>query len=169
LAIALSNALQLESELSATMPIRDRKAILAVSRIASRAARFCVIWALIFATCSAVLFGTVSISQADQDQVEARQTQAYQDYVKLTACIVAQNGLRAYLQAQARVSFDSCASKRFDVVISDDDRDYTVSGYATVLPPSGPSALRHFSVRIDHAPGTYPEWNFKVRNIEIDQ
>jgi hypothetical protein len=149
------------------MPIRVRKNVLAIARPASRAARVCSIWALNFAACSAVLLGAVGVSQANQDQ--DRKFQAYQYHVRLTACIVAQNGLRAYLQAQARVSFDSCASKKFDVVISDDDRDYVVSGYATLLPPSGPSALRHFSVRIDHAPGTYPEWSFKVSKIEIDQ
>lgn len=118
-------------------------------------------------TIPTVSFGAESISQVDQDR--ARETQAYQDHVRLTACIVAQNALRAYLEVRARVSFDSCASKKFDVDISIDDRDYTVSGYATVLPPSGPSVLRHFSVRIDHAPGAYPEWNFKVSKIEIDR
>jgi hypothetical protein len=144
------------------MSSQDRKFCLALSRAAPGTKHLRAIWALLLFTVS---FGSESISQVGQDR--AREAQAYQDYVTLMACIVAQNGLRAYLEVRARVSFDSCASKKFEVDISTDDRDYTVSGYATVLPPSGPSVVRHFSVHIDHAPGAYPEWNFKVGKIEI--
>jgi hypothetical protein len=144
------------------MRIRDRKAGFTLSRVAGRAARFWAVWALIPGIIPT--FGAEGIVQADQAAV-----QAYQDYVKLEACIVAQNGVRAHLEGQARVSFDSCASKKFDVAISTDDKDYSVSGYATVLPPSGPPALKPFLVRIIHDPGRYPEWNFKVSNVEIDQ
>ena len=144
------------------MRTQDRKASFALSRIAGRAASFWVVWVLMPGM--SPTFGAESIVQADQAAV-----QTYQDYVKFEACIVAQNGVRAHLEGQARVSFDSCASKKFDVAISADDRDYSVSGYATVLPPSGPPALKPFVVRIDHDPGRYPEWNFRVSNVEMDR
>jgi hypothetical protein len=142
------------------MRTRDRKAGFALSKVACRAACFSAVWALnpgISPT-----FGAESIVQADQAAA-----QAYQDYVKFEACIVAQNGVRAHLAGEARVSFDSCASKKVEVAISADDRDYSVSGYATVLPHSGPSVLKPFLVRIDHDPGRYPEWNFRLRRVEI--
>lgn len=141
---------------------RDRKAGFILSKVAGRAACVWAVWALIPGMCLAL--GAESNVQADQATV-----QAYQDYVKLEACIVAQNGVRTHLEGRARVSFDSCASKKFDVAISADDRDYSVSGYATVLPPSGPPALKPFLVRINHDPGRYPEWNFRVGNVEIGQ
>ena len=144
------------------MRTRAWKASFAPLMGGGRTAYFWAFWALIPGM--SPTFGAESVVQADQAT-----TQAYQDYVKFEACIVAQNGVRAHLDGQARVSFDSCASKKFDVAISADDRDYRVSGYATVLPPLGPPALRPFLVRIDHDPGRYPEWNFRVSNVEIDR
>jgi hypothetical protein len=140
------------------MRMRDTKADFTLSEITGRAACVWTVWALILVPA----FGAEGIVPAD-----LAAAQVYQDYVKLEACIVAQNGVRAHLEGRARVSFDSCASKKFDVAISADDRDYTVSGYATVLPPSGSSALNSFVVHISHDPGQYPEWNFKVSNVEI--
>jgi hypothetical protein len=144
------------------MRTRYRKAGFTLSEVAGRAACFLAVWALIPGI--SPTFGAESIVQADQAA-----GQAYQDYVKFEACIVAQNGVRAHLEGQARVSFDSCASKKFDVTLSTDDRDFSVSGYATVLPPSGPPALKPFVVRIVHDPGCYPEWNFRVSNVDIDR
>jgi hypothetical protein len=138
----------------------DRKAGFTMSGAAGRVACFWAVWVLIPGI--SPTFGAESIVQANQAAA-----QTYQDYVKLEACIVAQNGVRAHLEGQARVSFDSCTSKKFDVAISADDRDYTVSGYATVLPPSGPPALKPFLVHIDHDAGGYPEWNFRVGRVEI--
>lgn len=143
------------------MRTRDRKADFALSAVAGRAACFWAVWVLIPEINPT--FGAESIVQSSQAAV-----QAYQDYVKLEACIVAQNGVRAHLEGQARVSFDSCASKKFEVAISPDDKDYTVSGYATVLPPLHSSARKPFVVHIDHEPGGYPEWTFRVGRVEID-
>jgi hypothetical protein len=139
---------------------RIRKAYFTLSKATRRAVCFWSVWALIPGIIPTL--GAEGIVQADQAAV-----QAYQDDVKLRACIVAQNSVRTHLEGQARVSFDSCASKSFDVAISADDKDYTVSGYATVLPPLGPSALKPFVVHIDHDPGGYPEWNFRVGSVEI--
>src|ERR1700722_19482988 len=111
------------------MWIRDRKADFTLSEIAGHAACFWAVWTLILGINPT--FGAESIVQADEAT-----GQTYLDYVKFEACIVAQNGVRAHLAGQARVSFDSCASRKFDITISADDMDYSVSGYATVLPPS---------------------------------
>jgi len=102
------------------------------------------------------------LSRAD-DRLEA-----YLNDMRIMACISAENAVRARLKDRGQVSFESCASNKFDIDLGVDDRVYRVSGYATVLSPSARPVDRRFLVRMNHNPGSYGDWGFEVIRVEID-
>ena len=115
--------------------------------------------------CSVLIFAMVfheDLSRAD-DRLEA-----YLNDMRIMACITAENAVRARLKDRGQVSFESCASNKFDIDLGVDDRDYRVSGYATVLSPSARPVDRRFLVRMNHNPGSYGDWGFEVIRVEID-
>ncbi len=136
------------------MPFKDRWAILAASKGVTKAIACRV--TLVFAV----------VLQADLSHAEDR-SKAYLNDMRIMACVTAQNAARARLKDQGPVSFESCASNKFDVELGADDRDYRVSGYVTVLSPNAGPAVRRFFVRINHDPGSYGEWGFEVITVEI--
>ncbi|WP_210183086.1 hypothetical protein, partial [Bradyrhizobium retamae] len=86
----------------------------------------------------------------------------------LRSRLSAQNAVRAHLKGKGRVSFESCASNKFDIDLAADDRDYKVFGYATISAPNVALATKRFYVRINHDPGSYGDWGFEVTKVEID-
>jgi acetylornithine deacetylase/succinyl-diaminopimelate desuccinylase-like protein len=88
--------------------------------------------------------------------------------MRIFACIAAQNAVRTRLKDRGQVRFESCASDVFDIDLSPDDRNYRVSGYATVLSTNVRPGTCGFSVRLRHYPGAYGDWGFEVIAVEID-
>jgi hypothetical protein len=107
------------------------------------------------------LFG-VGSSRADD------RSQSYLNDMKIMACVMAENAVRGRLNDQGLVSFESCASNKFDFDLAADDRNYKVVGYATVVSSNASSIRRRFSVHLNHNPGSYGEWGFEVTKVEID-
>jgi hypothetical protein len=93
---------------------------------------------------------------------------SYLNDMRIMACVTAENAVRARLKEQGPVSFESCASNKFDVDLAADDRDYTVEGYATVLSAGNAPASKRFLVRLNHNPRSYGAWGFDVIKIVID-
>jgi hypothetical protein len=137
------------------MPTRNHGVVLVAPKAVADAILFCV--TLIFAV--ALRSG---LCRADE------RLSTYLNDMRIMACITAENAVRARLQDRGRVSFESCASDKFDIDISADDRDYKVRGYATILSPNVASTTKHFFVRINHNPGSYGDWGFEVTRVEID-
>ena len=94
--------------------------------------------------------------------------QAYLNDMRIMACIVAENAVRARLQDQGQISFESCASDKFDIDLAIDDRAYQVRGYGTLLSPNTGSVKKRFMVRIIHTPASYGDWGFNVTAVEIN-
>lgn len=115
--------------------------------------------------CVALVF--VAALRADLSRAEER-SKAYLNDMRIMACVTAQNAVRSHLKDQGRVSFESCASNKFEIDIAADDRDYKVFGYATISSPNVALATKRFYVRINHDPGSYGEWGFEVTKVEID-
>jgi hypothetical protein len=111
-----------------------------------------------------LIFATVF--HADLSHAEDR-SKTYLNDMRIMACVAAQHAVRARLKDQGLVSFESCASNKFDIDLAADDRDYKVSGYATLLSPNTGSTFRRFFVRINHDPGSYGDWGFEVTKVEI--
>jgi hypothetical protein len=107
------------------------------------------------------------VFQVDSSRADDR-SQGYLNDMRIMACVIAENAVRARLKHQGPVSFESCASSTFDIDLAADDRDYKVSGYATVLSPGAGSARRRFFVGINHNPASYSDWGFEVTKIEIE-
>jgi hypothetical protein len=107
------------------------------------------------------------VLQVDPSHADNRSL-SYLNDMRIMACVTAENVVRARLKDQGLVSFESCASGKFDIVLATDDRDYKVSGYAAVLSPSAGSTHRRFFVRINHNPNSYSDWGFEVIKVEID-
>jgi hypothetical protein len=83
-----------------------------------------------------------AVLRAELSYAEDRSS-AYLNDMRITACIKAENAVRARLRDKGRVSFESCASNRFEVDLGGaNDRDYKVSGYATVLASDAPPVNR---------------------------
>jgi hypothetical protein len=114
-----------------------------------------------------VAFVFAAALRADLSRAEER-SNAYLNDMRIMACVTAQNTVRAHLKDQGRVSFESCASHKFEIDLAADDRDYRVSGYATVLSPNARPVDKRFFVTINHNPGSYGDWGFEVLRVEID-
>jgi hypothetical protein len=93
---------------------------------------------------------------------------AYLIDMRIMACIAAENAVRFRLKDQGQISFESCASDKFDIDLGTNDRDYQVRGYGTLLPPNARSVNKRFLVRMNHNPASYADWGFQVTEIEID-
>ncbi len=93
---------------------------------------------------------------------------SYLNDMRIMACVTAENAVRARLKEQGPVSFESCASNKFDIDLAANDRDYKVKGYATVLSARDGSAPKRFLVRINHNPQSYGAWGFEVIEIVVD-
>jgi hypothetical protein len=137
------------------MPIKDYGAALMTSRAATTAS---ACWAMLIL---AILFQP-ELSYADD------RPRAYLNDMRIMACIAAENAVRARLKDQGQISFESCASNKFDIDLAANDRDYQVRGYGTLLPPSAGSVNKRFLVRINHNPASYGDWGFTVTKVEID-
>jgi hypothetical protein len=140
---------------SKSMPFKDRWAILAASKAVTKAIACCVTLVL------------AAVLQADLSRAEDR-SKAYLNDMRIMACVTAENAVRARLKDQGQVSFESCASSKFDIDLAADDRDYKVFGYATILSPDVASVTKRFFVRINHDPDSYGDWGFEVTKVEID-
>jgi hypothetical protein len=140
---------------SESMPIKNHSAALAVSKAVADAI-------VVFVTLIFALVLRSDLSHAD------KRPEAYWNNMRIMACITAENAVRARLKDKGQVSFESCASNKFDIDIAVDDRDYKVFGYGTILSPNGASATKHFFVRINHDPDSYGDWGFEVTRVEID-
>jgi hypothetical protein len=138
-----------------SMPIRDYCAALMAPRAAT-AASTC--WAMLI---MAILFQP-ELSYADD------RPQAYWNDMRIMACIAAENAVRFRLKDQGQISFESCASDKFDIDLAANDRDYQVRGYGTLLPPNAGSVNKRFLVRMNHNPAAYGDWAFTVTKVEID-
>lgn len=115
--------------------------------------------------CATLVF--ITIFRAELSFAEGR-SKAYLNDMRIMACITAQNAVRAHWKGQGRVSFESCASNKFEIDLATDDRDYKVFGCATISAPNVALATKRFYVRINHDPGSYGEWGFEVTKVEID-
>jgi hypothetical protein len=140
---------------SESMPTRNHGVVLAVPKAIADAVILCVTLILAIVLRS-------GLSRADE------RLNAYLNDMRIMACVTAENAVRARLQDRGRVSFESCASNKFDIDVAADDRDYKVRGYATILSPNVASTTKHFFVRINHDPGSYGDWGFEVTRVEID-
>jgi hypothetical protein len=109
----------------------------------------------------------VSVFKADLSSADDRSL-SYSNDMRIMACVTAENIVRARLKDQGEVSFESCASDKFNVDLAADDRDYKVAGYATIVASDGRAAQRHFFVRINHNPGAYSDLGFEVTKVDID-
>jgi hypothetical protein len=127
------------------MPIRNHCTVLAGSATT-------LIFAIVF--------------QVDSSRADDRSL-GYLNDMRILACVTAENAVRARLMPQGSVNFESCASGEFDIDLAADDREYKVSGYATVS-SSANSARRRFFVRMNHNPNSYGDWGFEVTKVEID-
>jgi len=115
-----------------------------------------------------IVAGVALMFSADPSKAETR-SPIYLNDMRIMACVTAQKAVRARLKGLGRVSFESCASGKFDFTYSDDDREYSVAGHATVDALLGKAGqLQRFFVVINHNPGSYGDWGFEVTNIEID-
>jgi hypothetical protein len=115
--------------------------------------------------CIALVF--VADLRASSYGAEER-SKAYLNDMRIMACVTAQNAVRSHLRDQGRVSFESCASNKFEIHLAADDRDYKVFGYATISSPNVALATKRFYVRINHDPGSYGDWGFEVTKVQID-
>jgi hypothetical protein len=116
---------------------------------------------VIYIALVALLFFKMGSSRADD------RSQSYLNDMKIMACVTAENAVRARLKDQGLVSFESCASNRFDVELAADDRDYKVVGYAIVVSSKTRSERKRFFVDMNHYPGSYGDWGFVVTKIEL--
>jgi hypothetical protein len=137
------------------MPIRDYRAALTASRAATGTS---TCWTILIL---AILFQP-ELSYADD------RPQAYLNDMRIMACVAAENAVRARLKDQGQISFESCASNKFDIDLAVNDRDYQVRGYGTLLSPNAGPVNKHFVVRMNHNPRTYADWGFTVTKVEID-
>jgi hypothetical protein len=94
--------------------------------------------------------------------------QGYSNDMRIMACIAAENAVRTRLKDQGQISFESCASDKFDIDLAINDRDYQVRGYGTLRRPDGGSVNKNFLVHMNHNPATYGDWGFAVTKVEID-
>jgi hypothetical protein len=109
-----------------------------------------------------VAFFQANLSRADDRGV------TYLRNMRILACVKAENAVRERLKNEGQVSFESCASDKFDVDLGSDDRNYKVSGNTTVLYPDARPVVRRFSVSMNHDRGAYRDRQFNVTRIEID-
>jgi hypothetical protein len=109
-----------------------------------------------------VAFFQANLSRADDRGV------TYLRDMRILACVKAENAVRERLKNEGQVSFESCASDKFDVDLGSDDRNYKVSGNTTVLYPDARPVVRRFSVSMNHDRGAYRDRQFNVTRIEID-
>jgi hypothetical protein len=137
------------------MPKKYHSTVLVVSRFVTKATAYRVALIVLIAL------------QSGFCRAEER-PQYYLNDMRIMACITAENAVRAYLKDQGQVSFESCASNKFDIDLAVDDRDYQVRGYATLLSPNAGSAYKRFFVRLNHDPNSYGDWGFEVTKVEID-
>ena len=136
---------------SESMPFKDRWAILAASKAVTKA----------------IMLTFAAVSHPDSSHAEER-SKAYLNDMRIMACVTAENAVRARLKDQGQVSFESCASNKFDIDLGAADRDYKVYGFATLLSPNAAPAYRRFFVHMNHDPGSYRDWGFEVTKVEID-
>lgn len=73
----------------------------------------------------------VDLSSADDRSL------SYLNDMRIMACVTAENVVRARLKDRGPISFESCASNKFDFDSAADDRDCKVAGYATVVSQMG--------------------------------
>jgi hypothetical protein len=137
------------------MPIRDCCAALKASMAATAATARCAILIL------------VNLFQSELCYADDR-PQGYLNDMRIMACVAAENAVRARLQDQGKVSFEGCASDKFDIDIAANDRDYQVRGYGTLLSPNAGAVKKRFLVRMNHSPASYGDWGFTVTEVEID-
>jgi hypothetical protein len=137
------------------MPIGDHRAAFTASKAVT-----------VTSTCGTVSILTILLQPGLS--YAGDRPQGYPRDMRIVACIVAENAVRARLQEEWRIGFESCASDKFDIDLAIDDRAYQVRGYGTLLSPNAGSVNKRFMVRIIHTPASYGDWGFKVTAVEIN-